>query len=203
MSTTEFVSFPKIPRLKRECVITEKIDGTNAQIYIEEITNCSQDSCDGLHMHVGSRNRWLDGTKSGENAGFYRWAVQHRSELLKLGPGRHYGEWWGNGIQRGYGLQNGDKRFSLFNVLRWKDALANLSEAFPYSCVGLVPILYIGPFTDTAVDTAVQTLRDNGSAAVPGYLKPEGVVVYHMASQSLFKRTLDHDEKAKSDTSPG
>jgi hypothetical protein len=28
----EFAGFPKIARLSRECVITEKIDGTNAQI---------------------------------------------------------------------------------------------------------------------------------------------------------------------------
>ena len=28
----EFVGFPKIPRLTRDCVITEKLDGTNASI---------------------------------------------------------------------------------------------------------------------------------------------------------------------------
>ena len=32
----QFEAFDKIPRLKRGCVITEKIDGTNAQIYIPE-----------------------------------------------------------------------------------------------------------------------------------------------------------------------
>jgi hypothetical protein len=32
----EFVEFKKIPRLSRECVVTEKIDGTNGVIYIGE-----------------------------------------------------------------------------------------------------------------------------------------------------------------------
>ena len=36
VSTPEFIEFPKMARLSRECVITEKIDGTNAQIFIEE-----------------------------------------------------------------------------------------------------------------------------------------------------------------------
>jgi hypothetical protein len=31
----DFQSFSKIPRLMRECVVTEKIDGSNAQILIE------------------------------------------------------------------------------------------------------------------------------------------------------------------------
>ena len=31
-----FVSFPKISRLNRSVIITEKIDGTNAGIYIPE-----------------------------------------------------------------------------------------------------------------------------------------------------------------------
>jgi hypothetical protein len=32
----EFKRFDGIPRLFRECVITEKIDGTNAQVYVGE-----------------------------------------------------------------------------------------------------------------------------------------------------------------------
>ena len=34
--TMEFVEFPKIPRVSRECIITEKIDGTNASVWIGE-----------------------------------------------------------------------------------------------------------------------------------------------------------------------
>mgnify|MGYP003564223801 FL=1 len=66
----EFETFPKINRLKRECVITEKLDGTNAQIAITE---------DGV-MFVGSRNRWI--TPEDDNYGFARWARDNHEELL-------------------------------------------------------------------------------------------------------------------------
>jgi hypothetical protein len=88
-----FEPFDKIPRLKRGCVVTEKIDGTNAQVYIPE---------DGGPMLVGSRNRWI--TPDNDNYGFARWAYENEAELRKLGPGRHFGEWWGSGIQRRYGI---------------------------------------------------------------------------------------------------
>ena len=46
----EFKEFKKIPRLSREIIITEKIDGTNGLIYIDE----------ELNIFAGSKNRWLD-----------------------------------------------------------------------------------------------------------------------------------------------
>ena len=83
MNYPEFVPFPKIPRLHKECVVTEKIDGTNGLIYITD---------DG-DMFIGSRNRWL--SEDADNFGFHRWASENKSELMKLGVGRHHGEWWG------------------------------------------------------------------------------------------------------------
>lgn len=71
-----FEGFPKMARLSREVIITEKIDGTNAQILIGE---------DGS-MLVGSRTRWI--TLEQDNFGFARWVTEHREELLQLGPGR-------------------------------------------------------------------------------------------------------------------
>ena len=103
----EFREFPKIARLSREMIITEKIDGTNAQILITE---------DGQIL-TGSRNRWI--TPQDDNYGFAKWVEENKQEILKLGVGRHFGEWWGGGIQRGYNLPKGEKRFSLFNVSRW------------------------------------------------------------------------------------
>lgn len=85
----EFKEFKKIPRLSREIIITEKIDGTNGLIYIDE-TN---------ELFIGSRNRWLD--EHSDNHNFWHWATENKEELLKLGKGYHYGEFWGNGIQRG------------------------------------------------------------------------------------------------------
>lgn len=176
---TEFREFPKIARLNRDCFITEKIDGTNAQVSIDDT---------GLVIRAGSRNRWI--TPTDDNYGFAKWVEANREELLKLGPGNHYGEWWGSGCQRGYGLTRGEKRFTLFNVGRWN------SQNIP-SCVSVVPLLYQGPFNTAAVVEAVETLRRHGSVAAPGFLRPEGVVVYHTAANLYFKVTLDHDEQPK------
>ena len=174
---TDFVGFSKIARLSREVVITEKIDGTNGCIFIGE---------DGEFL-VGSRSRWI--TPENDNHGFARWVYDHKNELMSLGPGRHFGEWWGSGIQRGYGLPKGEKRFSLFNVKRWK-------EERP-SCCYVVPVLYQGEFdTGTILDT-MKTLAYGGSMAAPGFMKPEGVVIYHTAGNVLFKKTFEKDEKGK------
>src|SRR5687768_207065 len=85
-----FQPFPKIARFSREIVITEKIDGTNAQVFIDESGN----------VIAGSRSRWI--TPQDDNFGFAKWVAENRIDLLGLGPGRHYGEWWGLGVQRGY-----------------------------------------------------------------------------------------------------
>lgn len=174
-----FEEFQKIPRLKRGCCITEKIDGTNAQVHIT----------DEGELLAGSRSCYI--TPEKDNYGFARWVQTHREELMQLGPGRHYGEWWGSGVQRGYGLKNGEKRFSLFNVGRWTP------EALP-PCVGLVPKLYEGPFSSDVVDRLIEELRVGGSKASPGFMKPEGIIIYHAAARSLFKVTLEKDEEPKS-----
>ncbi len=178
MSNIKFEAFDKIPRLRRGCVITEKIDGTNAQVYVPE---------DDGPLLFGSRNRWI--TPQSDNYGFATWATEHESELRKLGPGRHFGEWWGSGIQRRYGLS--EKRFSLFNAGRWASADA-VEHALP-SCVGVVPILYHGTMSDEAVASCMERLRTEGSVAAPGFMDPEGIVVFHIASRSLYKVTLGND----------
>lgn len=174
----KFAEFRKIARLNRNCVITEKIDGTNAQVYIAD---------DGVTMHIGSRSRWLDAKN--DNHGFYAWADAHREDLLKLGPGRHYGEWWGQGIQRKYGQTT--KHFSLFNPNKWN------SVTLPAN-INVVPVLYDGPFTTDAVTKVVEVLREHGSFAAPGFMDPEGVVVYHTHANQYFKVTLENDELPKS-----
>lgn len=178
-----FRPFEKIARLSRDMVITEKIDGTNGVIYIPEIG----DYVDGVEKIIaGSRNRWLDPVKGQDNFGFASWVQEHREELLTLGPGYHYGEWWGAGIQRGYGLDH--KRFSVFNPFRYK--------ALP-PCVHVVPILAQYTFDLHVVDHALADLRMGGSVAAPGFMDPEGVVVYHVSSKTLFKKTIEGDEKPK------
>lgn len=182
----EFESFSKIARLSRECVVTEKIDGTNGQIAITD---------DG-RMYVGSRNQWILTPEGGYQAdpfGFARWALDNKDELIaKLGPGRHFGEWWGSGIQRGYGLQKGEKRFSLFNTSRWSD------ESVRPSCCSVVPVLYEGMFETAIINQSLYELGKTGSQASPGFMRPEGVVIFHKASNTLFKKTIEKDEEPKS-----
>src|SRR5579864_567684 len=192
----EFEEFVKIPRLKRGCVITEKIDGTNSQIHITD---------EGEFL-IGSRTRYI--TPETDNYGFARWAMANKEALMQLGPGRHFVELWGSGCQRGYGLTKGEKRFSLFNVGRWREAephppLCECGECpvqdrkLP-GCVSLVPVLYDGPFSSEVVDAALADLRTNGSKAAPGFMNPEGIIVYHAAARSMFKVTLEKDEQPKS-----
>lgn len=172
----EFVGFPKVPRLRRECIITEKIDGTNAQVYIT----------DEGEMLFGSRNRWI--TPDDDNMGFARWATEHAEELALLGPGHHFGEWWGRGIQCGYGLT--EKRFSLFNTSHWTP------ENVP-PCCHVVPVLRTGIFTSKLVYDALYDLIAYGSKAAPGWMKSEGVMIYMVAANSYFKQTIENDTVPK------
>ena len=178
----EFEEFAKIARLSRMMTITEKIDGTNAQIYIGE----------GGEFLTGSRTRWI--TPEDDNFGFSRWAHEHKTELLALGPGRHYGEWWGAGIQRKYGLT--EKRWSLFNTAKWLDNFDNDKTLCP-SCCRVVPVLYRGLFDTAFIASTMTLMRVGGSVAAPGFMNPEGVVIYHEAACMMFKKTFEKDESGK------
>lgn len=177
----DFEPFRKIARLSREIVITEKIDGTNASVCITE---------DGQFL-TGSRTRWI--TPEQDNYGFAKWAESNKAELMKLGVGHHFGEWWGQGIQRNYSQTT--KRFSLFNTAKWSD------DALRPACCEVVPVLYQGPMEDRGVlkgvKEALATLA-KGSVAAPGFMKPEGIVIYHPQGNILFKKTLEKDEEPKS-----
>jgi hypothetical protein len=173
-SLPEFRAFNKLPRLNREIVITEKIDGTNAQIFIN----------DDLEVFAGSRNRWL--TLQDDNFGFAQWVDRNATELRAMGPGRHFGEWWGLGIQRGYALT--ERKFSLFNTERW---------ATPPSCCSVVPVLYKGPFDQVMINQCLTFLKNSGSQASPGFMRPEGACVYHTAANIAFKVSLENDDKPK------
>lgn len=172
----DFMEFPKISRLNREIVVTEKIDGTNAQVWISD---------DFKTVKAGSRTRWI--TPEDDNAGFARWVKEHDEELKALGSGRHFGEWWGLGIQRSYGLK--EKRWSLFNVAKW-------GETRP-ACCHVVPVLYRGPFSQAQIQIALDKLKADGSLASPGFNRPEGVVIFHTHGSHLYKVTLEKDDAGK------
>jgi hypothetical protein len=192
----QFVPYPKTPRLRRSVVFTEKIDGTNAQIVITPLDdrtagnpNVVATSADGqLVMLVGSRSRWITPGKTTDNYGFATWCQTNASELFKLGEGQHFGEWYGQGIQCGYGLA--ERRFALFNTARWGKHNPNTP-----ACCEAVPVIATADFS--YVDEALAVLREHGSVAVPGWMKPEGVIAYHTASGQVFKALLENDDTPK------
>jgi hypothetical protein len=172
----EFRAFPKIARLNRAIIITEKLDGTNACVVVGE---------DGT-VSAQSRSRVI--VPGADNFGFASWVAAHADELRALGPGYHFGEWWGAGIQRGYGLK--EKRFSLFNTHRWGAALDRPA------CCHVVPVLHTSVGFNEVVGI-VESLRSNGSVAAPGFMNPEGIVAFHTASSTLFKVLLENDHAPK------
>lgn len=193
----EFRAWPKTPRLFKDIVITEKIDGTNACVIIRKdpgpmawsIQSEKQvvvhTETDTEHFTVGaqSRNRLIHPEQ--DNAGFAAWVWENAEILAKtLGEGYHYGEWWGSGIQRGYGRTT--KSFSLFNTHRWSGLVSNFG-------LMSVPVLYKGPFEEEVIETVLRDLQVNGSKASPEFPAPEGIIVYHTASKQVYKVTLDGD----------
>jgi hypothetical protein len=199
----DFIEFPKIARLSRDVVITEKLDGTNAQVLITPIvdggdyTNAVLVDPDGhgFAIFAGSRNRFV--TQQADNYGFAKWVYDHAYELAEhLGEGQHFGEWWGRGIQRNYSQT--ERHFSLFNTKRWGSHRDHQGRVGPCR---VVPTLYSGPMEDHGVmkglQKALTRLQIEGSVAAPGFMKPEGVVVYHKQANQLFKKTLERDEEPK------
>lgn len=184
MTEPEFRAWPSTPRLFRDIVITEKIDGTNACVIVSE---------DGSEVWAQSRKKLI--TPDDDNAGFARWVAENAGVLADvLGPGYHYGEWWGSKIQRTYGLVNGDKRFSLFNVSRYADVELDMVPG-----LGLVPVLYEGPFSFEVIRGALFYLEMEGSHAAPGFMNPEGIIVFHKAAQQVFKVLLENDDISKTE----
>lgn len=209
----EFQEFPKIPRYQREVIISEKIDGTNAAVvwvmirapgadWDHEVLTPDVITTRDLHDQHGqflgtyallaqSRSRLIvpETTRKGaDNHGFAQWVQGHADELKALGPGVHFGEWWGSGIQRRYGLT--DKRFSLFNVSRW----GNHNPDTP-PCCHVVPVLAHG--LPNLIDDTLLQLRQSGSAAAPGFMNPEGIIVWHTTSKQYYKVMLVNDDTPK------
>lgn len=203
---SSFEGFPKIPRWNREVVITEKIDGTNAAIIIEEENYVEADdfelaSVGGHYVFAQSRNRLIRpgvGKEAGnDNYGFSAWVQENAEELVNLlGPGRHFGEWYGKGIARNYGLDH--RRFALFNTGRWVNLSWDSQQIHPSLPVDVVPILRVleRP-SQHEVEAALDDLNDAGSFMVPGFMRPEGIVIFHKASNHLYKVTLEKDEQPK------
>lgn len=241
MIAPQFTSFGKIPRLNREVIITEKIDGTNAAVVIEPTAgegaralnhevegpaiHLTASAPDGgwsrVRVYAQSRKRVI--APHDDNFGFAGWVREHAQELADaLGHGVHFGEWYGHGIQRGYGLPKDERRFALFNVRRWTTDEPSPGSPLPELArvpgLTTVPVLGGAPSLATIStireeledcvtairrvpfhETALDALRRHGSFATDadGFPNPEGIIIFHVAGQHLYKVTLENDEKPK------
>jgi RNA ligase. len=203
-----FEEFQKIPRFYRDIIVTEKIDGTHAHITIVDKTKQPDPAIvadpvalvdDTFLVYAGSRNRYI--SVKDDNFGFARWVQENAPGLALLDVGVHHGEWWGSGIQRGYGREKGHKSFSLFNVGRWTEEpneSLELELIPPVPGLRVVPVLYVGPQINASgqdmVRESMKKLEFSGSVAARGFRRPEGVVIYHThARQYIGKATFGGD----------
>lgn len=209
----EFQAWPKTPRFFRTIVVSEKIDGTNAAIIIEKIGVGSdvlhpgiwpivKHGDDDYYVGAQSRNRLIFPGKDTDNYGFASWVRDNAADLVSLlGEGRHFGEWWGKGIGRNYGV--GFRQFSLFNTDKW-GRLTKANEV-PFDShvslkggqLGAVPVLYHGEFSERYIQECLYDLQTLGSVAAPGFAKAEGICVYHTLSRQVYKVTLDNNDNGK------
>lgn len=220
---SNFPAFPKITRLAKPVVITEKIDGTNGLIYVDYTDSEYSESIpetskywtsDGTLVAAGSRSRWI--SPDNDNHGFAKWVWENGDVLAQLGQGHHYGEWWGSGIQRGYGLPKGEKRFSLFNVGRWRDPQAEVPISFrENSSTNEIPVLdqlrvvpvvaytkdALYDFDVVAAHNAAKDVLTRLGSRVSyregvRFERPEGLMLYWEAANMYMKAPFD-DGQAK------
>lgn len=171
----EFRRWSSIERLEQQITITEKVHGSNAQILVTETGE----------VLAGSRERWLNRVQ--DNYGFCTHITEHADEIRELlGPGRHFGEWYGAGINSGYGLK--EKRLALFDT-RWTD------KPIPSWC-DVVPVLYAGFYSSSIIDETMSRLRAGGSVIQPGFIGAEGVVVRFERTGVLMKKVFTLEETA-------
>jgi RNA ligase-like protein len=217
----EFEAWPKTPRLSAGGVtITEKIDGTNACVVImpENLDNVSAGHdanaigwVDAVGRYPGqgylvgaqSRKKLIKPGKDTDNAGFAGWVQEHMTQLVDvLGPGRHFGEWWGQGIQRRYDMDR--KVFSLFNTYKWQKIANDRPDWWDLADkmnLDIVPVLHQGRFSDQAITDSLNLLREEGSIAALKYgvrfSRPEGVIIRHQSLGGNLKAFIENDDVAK------
>jgi hypothetical protein len=176
-----FRAWPKIPRLENEIYyITEKIDGTNGAIIIQD--SAVEDGkilarANSFYIWAQSRTRLI--TPEDDNFSFAKWVKDNAEQLISdLGVGYHYGEWWGKGINRGYGLE--ERRFSLFNPTKHSDVCYHVPKIAAVSAEALIE----------TIQDEIEQLK-MGSYAAPGYMRPEGLVIYAEKAKTYWKVIID------------
>lgn len=174
----EFKPWPKIQRLKTNTVtISEKIDGTNACVVIQE----------GKFVGCQSRNKII---KPGDdNMGFASWAYERQELLTELGEGYHYGEWAGPGIQKNPHCLP-EKRFYLFDTRRHEFHDQTPMEGIVF----VVPMFYVGEYIKPDGYTK-EWLNEFGVANGNQEANPEGVMYYFHAFRTHIKAPIRSADK--------
>lgn len=194
----EFKKWGSTPRWHKGLTITEKIDGTNACIVIYN-----------GEVKAQSRNRMI--TPDDDNAGFAKWVYENAGALTDtLGYGYHYGEWYGQGIQKNpLGIEG--KRFALFHATKY--TLENGFDLERVDGLETVPLLFHGQANLYTIPNIIQELEIYGSKVagakkehkeveVPGIgdmvhyfvaAPAEGVIVWHKETQQKYKILLKDD----------
>lgn len=170
--SVEFKSWPKIGRENPfKVTISEKMDGTNSCIIIE----------DGEVVGVQSRKRLI--TPEDDNYGFAAWVKENNDDLLSLGDGYHYGEWAGLGIQKNPHCLD-KKELFLFNTFRWNPNNPNRPK-----CCNVVPILFEGILEESMVDVILEDMEKEADRDMRD-LRPEGLIIYYHAFRNYTKHTI-------------
>lgn len=169
----DFMDYPKIPSYKNlEMRVTQKMCGTNGQIYIFERL-----SDRFLDLKCGNRTRWI--TPENDNYGFAKFVYAHKDSFIELlGKGRHFGEWTGPKINSGEGLSQ--RMFLLF-----ASYYQTLTLPPSTSCV---PELYRGEISLVTINKIMKNLKENGSYFVPNFMRPEGIVVELFFNERVFAK---------------
>lgn len=180
----EFKSWGSTTRENKNKTITEKIDGTNACIVAQDGKVTAQ-----------SRKRII--TPDDDNYGFARWVYDNAGTLLDtLGYGYHYGEWFGEGIQKNpLGIEG--KRFALFHPTKYNEK--NGYELSKVDGLETVPLLHSGQCGLYTIPQIVEELEMYGSkvvgAAKNGAVaaKAEGIIIWNNETRTRTKMLLEND----------
>jgi hypothetical protein len=159
---------------------------------------------DQNHFVVGAQSRKRLIWPGNDNFAFAGWVNANAKKLVDLlGPGRHFGEWWGQGIQGGHGMDR--KVFSLFNQHRWSGVAEHRADWIDIASemnMTWVPLLYSGKFNHEVIPHTLNLLRENGSFAAAAYgvngFKAEGVVINFPYLDVRLKAFVENDELPKS-----
>lgn len=188
----EFKSWGSTTRENKNKTITEKLNGTNACIVAQDGKVTAQ-----------SRKRII--TPDDDNYGFAKWVYDNAGALLDtLGYGYHYGEWYGEGIQKNpLGIEG--KRFALFHATKYTEG--NGFDLERVDGLETVPLLHHGQCDVWTIPNIMQDLNIYGSkvegAKVIGQIETfpgiqicapaEGIIIWNNETKTRTKMLLEDD----------